>query len=533
MTAKAQRAALKATGATRAQREQSTTAWFRSLLESTGEGICGLDLEGRVTFVNRAATDLLGYERGQMQGIDLHDACHHTRADGTPYPRAACPILRASRTGAGVRIDTELFWKRDGTSFPVEYSSHAIVDLGGATRGIVLTFTDISDRRRQGQAAEDLNRALMATKAELERANLLKSDFLATMSHELRTPLNAIMGFAGLMRNGLAGEMNETAKDYLERIDRNAEVLLALLSDVLDLSRIEADRMSLSIHVLDVMAVVGEVVENMRSLADHKGLVLELRDFTSDPNVLANERAVSQVVTNLLSNAIKFTESGSVIVQVKRDGSRAVIDVVDTGPGIAAEEQELVFEAFRQVGAHARTGTGGTGLGLAISQRLARELGGDLRMTSDLGMGSHFSLELVAASVNGISTDKGTGPAPSVLWATSDLASTQRLGEWVGALGLGFVGFAAPGLLVRAALEMRPAVIAMDLPPNVVAAFVAEIKENPLLAARPMLVVSGDGAGVWDVYPDVRRLSRPFGPEELHSCLGDLRSVAGPAIAEA
>ena len=505
-------------------REQFLTAWFRSLLQSTEEGICGLDLDGKVSFVNRAGADLLGYTPEELQGKSLHDTSHHTRVDGTPYPNSDCPILRASRTGVGVRVDSEVFWHRDGTPFSVEYSSHAIVDLGGDIKGTVLTFTDITERRREEQAARTLNQALLTTKDELERANLLKSDFLATMSHELRTPLNAIMGFAGLMQNGLAGAVTDTGADYLERINRNAQVLLALINDVLDLSRIEANRMPLSPRVLDVTGVVRQVVENMQSLADNKGLVLEMHDLTTDPVVMAHQRAVHQVVTNLLSNAIKFTDKGSVTVQVKNEGNGVMIEVIDTGMGIAADEQALVFEAFRQVGAHARTGTGGTGLGLAISKRLARELGGELSVTSDVGAGSRFALRLVSALVSpGLLQEAGPAPLPVVMWLTSDYQSTQRIRDWAGEIGLGFVGLVSTELVVKAAVEMRPAVIALDVSAELVGDMVARIKEESKLTALPLLVVSDSEVPDLELYPNVWQMRRPFGRAQLHNALQYVR----------
>ncbi|HEY8740306.1 MAG TPA: PAS domain S-box protein, partial [Candidatus Dormibacteraeota bacterium] len=504
-------------------REQFLSSWFRSLLQSTGEGICGLDLDGRISFVNTAGATLLGYTPEELAGQSLHPVSHHSRADGLPYPEDECPILRASRTGEGVRVNDEVFWKRDGTPFSVEYSSHAIVDLGGDIKGTVLMFTDITERRQEEQAVRALNDALLNTKAELERANLLKSDFLATMSHELRTPLNAIMGFAGLMQNGLAGDVSETGADYLERISRNASLLLALINDVLDLSRIEANRMPLSPRVLDVRGVVRQVVENMQSLADNKGLQLELEDYSKESTVIAHQRGVHQIITNLLSNAIKFTEEGSVTVQINAGSGTTLVDVIDTGPGIAADEQAMVFEAFRQVGAHARTGTGGTGLGLAISKRLAREMAGDLTVRSDLGSGSHFSLELPSARVTaGLLGELGPSPLPVVLWVTTDYASTQRIQDWTAASGLGFVGICAPELTVKAALEMRPTLVALDLPAELIADMLARVKGEPKLEALPVLLVTDGDVPAAELFAGVRQLRRPFGREQLHHALQGL-----------
>ncbi|HEV1997335.1 MAG TPA: ATP-binding protein, partial [Candidatus Dormibacteraeota bacterium] len=475
--------------------------------------------------------ELLGYTPEQMQGLSLHSTSHHTRPDGTPYPPEECPILRASRTGAGVRVDSELFWRRDGTPFPVEYSSHAIVDLGGDIKGTVLTFTDISERRREEQAVHALNQALLNTKEELEQANLLKSDFLATMSHELRTPLNAIMGFAGLMQNGLAGEVSETGVDYLERISRNATVLLALINDVLDLSKIEANRMPLSPRVLDARVIVRQVVENMQSLADNKGIQLEHQDFAREATVIAHQRGLHQILTNLLSNAIKFTDEGSVTVQVKADGESTFVEVVDTGHGIAAEDQLMVFEAFRQVGAHAKTGTGGTGLGLAISKRLAKELGGDLTVQSDLGTGSRFTVEMVSARVTpGLLLDTGPAPHPVVLWVTSDFSSTQRVRDWVAAYGMAFVGMSSTDLLVKAALEMRPAVVALDLPEQVIGDLLARVKDEPKLNPLPVLLVNDAEVPAAELRVNVWQMRRPFGRDQLHEALSAFvpRRAPGP-----
>ena len=510
-------------------REQFLSSWFRSLLQSTGEGICGLDLDGSVSFVNRAGAELLGYTPEELQGQSLHGLIHHTHPDGTPYPPEDCPILRASRTGEGVRVNDEVFWRRDGTPFSVEYSSHAIVDLGGDIKGTVLTFTDITERRQEEQAMWALNEALMNTKEELERANLLKSDFLATMSHELRTPLNAIMGFAGLMQNGLAGEITDTGVDYLERISRNSSVLLALINDVLDLSKIEANRMLLSPRVMDIRPIVRQVVENMQSLADNKGLQLEVEDYSADGMIVAHQRAMHQVLTNLLSNAIKFTDEGSVTVQINARHGTTMVDVIDTGLGIDAEDQAMIFEAFRQVGAHARTGTGGTGLGLAISKRLAREMGGDLQVQSDLGTGSQFTLELASATVTpGMLGETGPSPMPVVLWVTADFSSMLRVRDWVGGLGLGFVGMSVPELTVKAAVEMRPVMLALDLPAEVIGDMLSRVEDEAKLESMPVLLVTDELIPAADLHQGLRQLRRPFGRNQLHEALRGLHPRVMP-----
>ncbi|MFN2465192.1 MAG: ATP-binding protein [Candidatus Dormibacteria bacterium] len=511
-------------------REQFLTSWFRSLLQSTGEGICGLDLDGKVSFVNTAGADLLGYRAEELHGQNFHQLSHHSRSDGTPYPSDECPILRASRTGAGVRVDDEVFWKKDGAPFSVEYSSHAIVDLGGDIKGTVLTFTDITVRRQEEQAIRALNEALLATKEELEKANLLKSDFLATMSHELRTPLNAIMGFAGLMQNGLAGELTETGADYLERISRNATVLLALINDVLDLSKLEANSMPMSPRVLDVRTVVKQVVENMQALADNKGLQLEVEDYATIPTVIAHQRGVHQIITNLLSNAIKFTDEGAVTVEITSDKGFTSMEVIDTGQGIAADEQPMVFEAFRQVGAHARTGTGGTGLGLAISKRLAQEMGGHLTVQSDLGLGSRFTLQLPSARISaGVLAEAGPSPLPVVLWVTSDFLSSQRVLDWIEELGMGCVAISEAELVVKAAVEMRPALVALDMPRPVIGEMLSRVKDESKLGSVPVLMITDEEVPEAELRSGVRHLRRPVGRDQLHEALRGLHPPSAEA----
>ena len=232
---------------------------------------------------------------------------------------------------------------------------------------------------------------LVETNLELVAASQAKSVFLANMSHELRTPLNSIIGFSGTMLSGLAGELNEEQRRQLEMVSTSGKHLLSLVDDVLDLSRVESGRTDPVPEALNVMAAVEEAVAVVENRALQKGISLET-DIDDVDTVFTDRRMVLQVLLNLLNNAIKFTSEGGVIVRVRRHDPRAVlIQIEDSGPGIPAHELPNVFESFYQVPRADVAKSEGFGLGLPISARLARMLGGELSVDSEVGRGSTFS----------------------------------------------------------------------------------------------------------------------------------------------
>jgi signal transduction histidine kinase/CHASE3 domain sensor protein len=229
---------------------------------------------------------------------------------------------------------------------------------------------------------------------ELAAASQHKSEFLANMSHELRTPLNAVLGYAELIQDGIYGEVPDKIHGVLERIQQNGRHLLGLINDVLDLSKIEAGQLTLSPADYSLRELVLDVVSATEALAAEKRLALEV-DVPADlPHGQGDERRLTQVLMNLVSNAIKFTDAGSVGIRAIVEGGSFLVTVTDTGVGIAAEDQQRVFEEFQQVDSSSTRKKGGTGLGLAIARRIVELHGGRIWVESTLGRGSTFAFIL-------------------------------------------------------------------------------------------------------------------------------------------
>ena len=238
-----------------------------------------------------------------------------------------------------------------------------------------------------------LAQRLSATVHALEQASQAKSDFLASMSHELRTPLSAIIGFSALMRDEpLSGGKRSVPDEWIEHVHRSGDHLLALINDVLDLTKIEAGRINLEREPFDLGTALAESVEGLRPLADRKAIEMVLD--REDGAITADRGRLRQIVYNLLSNAIKFTpDGGRITVEGRWFGDDARIAVRDTGVGIATDDLEHIFEEFRQVG-DMKAREAGTGLGLALSRRLVEAHGGLISVTSSPGSGSRFEFVL-------------------------------------------------------------------------------------------------------------------------------------------
>jgi signal transduction histidine kinase len=240
-----------------------------------------------------------------------------------------------------------------------------------------------------------LFQALEEKSQELEAASRHKSEFLANMSHELRTPLNAIIGFSEVLGERMFGELNDKQAEYVEDILSSGRHLLALINDILDLSKVEAGRMELELTRFDLPAAIGSAVILVRERATRHGLALEVSVDDRLGLFVGDERKIRQVLLNLLSNAVKFTpEGGRIAVRAAPADGTAEVSVSDTGIGIAPEDQEAIFQEFRQVGTDYARKREGTGLGLALARRFVDLHGGRIWVKSRLGEGSTFTFTL-------------------------------------------------------------------------------------------------------------------------------------------
>src|SRR5712672_466142 len=244
----------------------------------------------------------------------------------------------------------------------------------------------------------DANKELELRNREVERATRLKSRFLASMSHELRTPLNAIVGFSDLLAEGVPGELNLKQKRFVNHIKQGSAHLLQLINDILDLSKIEAGQLELHCEGFQVNDALPEVLSTIRPLAMAKNIQV-LHKLDADFPVYADRVRFKQILYNLLSNAVKFTpKGGQISIECVENGDFICISVTDTGIGIRAEDQGIIFEEFRQVEGGKDSTQEGTGLGLAITKRLVEQQGGKISLASELGKGSRFTFTLPAGA---------------------------------------------------------------------------------------------------------------------------------------
>jgi signal transduction histidine kinase len=246
------------------------------------------------------------------------------------------------------------------------------------------SYANVEDKVKE--RTSELGEALK----QLEIASKHKSEFLANMSHELRTPLNAILGYTELILDKIYGDVPEKIEEVLERLEKNGRHLLGLINDVLDLSKIEAGQLTLSLNDYSMQEVVHTVVNSVESLAEEKNLALRVSVAPDLTVGRGDEQRIVQVFLNLIGNAIKFTETGEIRVDVSASDGKFLVAVSDTGPGLSEHDQQRIFEEFHQADSSSTKKKGGTGLGLAISKKIVSMHGGRIWVESSPGQGSTF-----------------------------------------------------------------------------------------------------------------------------------------------
>jgi PAS domain S-box-containing protein len=650
---------------------RSSEERVRLLLESTGEGIYGVDLDGRCTFCNPASVQLLGYATAEdLLGKPMHSMIHHTRPDGTPQSVDECRICAALRQGTVAHVADEVFWRRDGTSFPTEYRAHPIY-RGAEQIGSVVTFADITRRVRAEEAMRLRDRALKAiaqgiiisdpshpdnpviyaneaferltgyTRSDVvgkncrflqgpgtdpatieglraairdrrdcaveilnyrkdgtpfwnalaiapvqdatgrvthfvgvqtdvterkrfeeelrrardsaEAASRSKSAFLANISHELRTPLNAIIGYSEMLREEAQDIDRPELRADLAKIHAAGKHLLALINDVLDLSKIEAGKMDLFLEPFDIAELVREAVSTVEPLAEKGGDSLVLHCPAGLGTMRSDQAKVRQALLNLLSNATKFTEGGTIRVDVSRErvpgGSDWVLfRVADDGIGMTSEQIGKLFRPFTQADSSTTRKYGGTGLGLTITRRYCQMLGGDVTVASTPGRGSTFTIRLPAEP-----PDASPAPAPSneIARPSADPAAVERhrgnlvlvvdddpnvrelMRRTLDREGFRVEAVASGGDGLQQARRLLPDAIILDvmLPDLDGWAVLSTLKSDPALATIPVIVITivddkdlGFSLGASDY------LTKPIDRSRLSAILEKYRTGAAPRV---
>ncbi len=344
---------------------------------------------------------------------------------------------------------------------------------------------------------EATNQELLRAKEEAERGSRFKDQFLSTMSHELRTPLNAVLGFSDLLADESYGPLNDRQRRYVEHIHTGGKHLLTLISDILDLSKIEAGRMELTNESLRVEAIFGEVLSVMRPLADKKSQSLSKN---SQPGLVVRADSVrfKQVLMNLLGNAIKFTpKGGSIELGAHLAGGRVRVEVRDNGPGIPPTEQQRIFEAFYRLREFGKK-TEGTGLGLAITHRLVELHGGELTLDSEVGKGSCFYFSLPVAVAIQDALPHPPPPAgtrvrlPRVLVIEDDRAAAQLIQTQLISAGYESLVCQEPQNALELAVQFQPGAITLDIvmKPKNGWEVLSQLKRDPRTSHIPLIVVS-------------------------------------------
>ncbi len=368
---------------------ERSEAKFRLLAESALDMIAHSDLHGQMNYISPAASSILGYPVEALLGTAYLKTLHpDDLAKIGEVVRAQRDCPNAASAPPAETVEYRAF-RKDGQMIWLESRPTLACDpLTGVPTGITDIIRDVTARKT-------LELDLRAARAEAEAAAAVKGEFLANMSHELRTPLTAVIGFANLAAD--EPDLSPRARRYLDRIAAGGRTLLTTINDILDFSRLETGRIALNVRPTGVAELVAEVLELTSDDAMAKGLTLSADGLAAlPPHVMIDPERVRQVLVNLVGNAVKFTDTGKVSLALVHHEGRLRIAVVDTGRGVAAEDQALLFARFSQIDAALNRQHGGTGLGLAISRGLVELMGGEIGVESEDGKGARFWFEIPA-----------------------------------------------------------------------------------------------------------------------------------------
>ena len=497
------------------RKEAEAQARFQAhLLDAVGDAIVTTDLSGTIIYWGPGAQKLYGWSRQDTVGRGIMDVIPAVPA---PDPAESAEILSRLARGEPYTGIMEL-GRRDGSTFLAEVTDTPVLDDSGRMVAIIGVSSDVTAR-------EEAHAEVQRARDQALEASLMKSHFLANMSHEIRTPMNGVLGMTELL---LDTDLDSRQRDYAETVRSSGDALLAIINDILDLSKIEAGRMGLEAVDVDLPTVIEETAELLAGAAHAKGLDLVVDIADDIPVVRGDPGRLRQVITNLLGNALKFTVRGHVavsarIVRATEADVTVRIEVDDSGIGIDPEVAPKIFEPFVQADASTNRRYGGTGLGLAITVQLVDLMGGEYGLDSLRGVGSSFwfTVTLLRANVG-----VGVRPAPAAhplegtkaLVVVDDAVSRavlrRQLVGWGMNVEIAGSEDAALGLAQRAAAAKAP--------------FDVVLRDDPRTAGVPtvLLLSSGDGddSSPFSSGNGATSLTKPVRRQRLRRCLEDLRA---------
>jgi len=350
---------------------------YELVLNAAGEGIFGLDIQGKHTFVNPAAAQMLGYTVNELIGRHSHALWHYKKSDGSSYPVEDCPIYAAYKDGKVHHKDDEVFWIKDGTYFPVAYTSTPIIEDGNIV-GAVVTFRDITERKQAEGKLKKLSDELARSNADLQQ-------FAYTASHDLQEPIMVVAGFVKLLAKRYKGKLDEKADEFIEHAIDGTERMQVLIKDLLDYSRVGSTGKSF-VHT-DCLSALDKAVFNLQIAIKESGAVITHDDL---PTVMADSSQLARLFQNLISNAIKFRgkEASKIHISARKKEDEWIFNFKDNGIGIDSKFSEQIFVMFQRL--HTKKQYPGTGIGLATCKKIVERHGGRIWVESEQGKGSTF-----------------------------------------------------------------------------------------------------------------------------------------------
>ena len=481
----------KRTGAALREREEH----FRALIDNSYDLVQVLDSQGRIAYTGPSVVHILGYTPDEILRGTAPEFIHPD--DLGSIQKMIADVF--ANPGVPQSSEYRVRHKDGGWRWLETFARTLAPD--SAEKGLVANARDVTERKRGEEALRHARAEAEAARAEAERANQAKSEFLSRMSHELRTPMNSILGFGQVLARGELAPVQRKGVSHILTAGRH---LLRLINEVLDLARIEAGRLTVSIEPVRVAPLVEETVDLVRPLAGPRGLELEL-SADADLWVRADRQRLSQVLLNLLSNAVKYNrEGGTVRVRCERRDERVWLRVEDTGPGIPDDRRAELFVPFARLGAEDGA-VEGTGLGLALSRRLVDAMGGALALEESSPAGSVFRVELPLAADPLLPRTPAAGPLPEVPAADRPPATLLYVEDNLANLTLVQTILLSrptwstvPALRGRRGVELArervPDLVLLDLHlPDIPGEEVLrELRADPRTASLPVVVISAD-----------------------------------------